>query len=32
MNDYNMNQKIKGKKMKNKELKISNGEKKRMKD
>ena len=32
MNDYNMNQKIKGKKMKNKELKIRNGEKKRQKD
>ena len=32
MNEYNKNQKIKGKKMKNKELKITNGEKKRMKD
>ena len=32
MNEYNKNQKIKGKKMKNKELKITNGEKKRQKD
>ena len=32
MNEYNKNYKNKGKKMKNKELKITNGEKKRMKD
>ena len=32
MNEYNKNQKTKGKKMKNKELKITNGEKKRKKD